>query len=74
MVRSGEGWATDMNLSKLQEIVKDREVWHAALHGVAKIHTARPGQAPASGCRPGRLWCRSRSCEQAEAERIQTSS
>ena len=27
----------DMNLRKLQEIVKDREVWHAALHGVAKI-------------------------------------
>ena len=26
----------DMNLSKLQEIVKDREAWHAAAHGVAK--------------------------------------
>ena len=26
----------DMNLRKLQEIVKDREAWHAALHGVAK--------------------------------------
>ena len=26
----------DMNLSKLQEIVKDREDWHAAVHGVAK--------------------------------------
>ena len=26
----------DMNLSKLQEIVKDREAWHAASHGVAK--------------------------------------
>ena len=26
----------DMNLSKLQEIVKDREAWHAADHGVAK--------------------------------------
>ena len=24
----------DMNLSKLQEIVKDREAWHAAIHGV----------------------------------------
>ena len=24
----------DMNLSKLQEIVKDREAWHAATHGV----------------------------------------
>ena len=29
----------DMNLSKLQEIVKDREAWHAAVHGVAKIQT-----------------------------------
>ena len=28
--------STDMNLSKLWEIVKDREVWHASVHGVAK--------------------------------------
>ena len=27
----------DMNLSKLQEIVEDREAWHAAVHGVAKV-------------------------------------
>ena len=26
----------DMSLSKLQEMVKDREAWHAAIHGVAK--------------------------------------
>ena len=26
----------DMSLSKLQEIVKGREAWHAAVHGVAK--------------------------------------
>ena len=26
----------DMNLSKLQEMVKDREDWHAAVYGVAK--------------------------------------
>ena len=31
----------DMNLSKLQEIVKDREAWHAADHGVAKNWTWR---------------------------------
>ena len=29
----------DMSLSKLQEIVKDREAWHAAVHGVAKRQT-----------------------------------
>ena len=29
----------DMNLNKLQEIVKDREAWHAAVHGVAKSQT-----------------------------------
>ena len=29
----------DMNLSKLQEIVKDRETWHAAVHAVAKSRT-----------------------------------
>ena len=26
----------DVSLSKLQEIVKDREAWHAAVHGVVK--------------------------------------
>ena len=29
----------DMSLSKLQEIVKHREAWHAAVHGVAKCQT-----------------------------------
>ena len=29
----------DMNLSKLQEVVKDREAWSAAVHGVAKSQT-----------------------------------
>ena len=29
----------DMSLSKLQEIVKDREAWHVAVHGVAKSRT-----------------------------------
>ena len=29
----------DMKLSKLQEIVKNREAWHAAVHGVAKSQT-----------------------------------
>ena len=31
--------AMDMNLSKLQEMVRDREAWHVAVHGVAKSRT-----------------------------------
>ena len=31
--------STDMSLNKLQEKVKDREVWHAAVHRVAKSQT-----------------------------------
>ena len=31
--------STDMSLSKLWEIVKDREVWRAIVHGVAKSQT-----------------------------------
>ena len=29
----------DMSLSRLRELVMDREVWHAAIHGVAKSRT-----------------------------------
>ena len=31
--------AMDMNLGKLREMVRDREAWHAAVHGVAKNQT-----------------------------------
>ena len=29
----------DMNLGKLQKMVRDKEAWHAAVHGVTKNHT-----------------------------------
>ena len=29
----------DVSLSELQELVKDREAWHSAIHGVAKSWT-----------------------------------
>ena len=31
--------AMDMNLGKLREMVRDREVWRVAVHGVAKTQT-----------------------------------
>ena len=49
-VRRRRGWqrmrwlnsiidTVDMSLNKLQEIVKDREVWHASVHGVTNSGT-----------------------------------
>ena len=29
----------DLNLNKLREMMRDRETWHAAVHGVAKSQT-----------------------------------
>ena len=31
-------YSTDMNLNKLQEIVEDREAWHATAHGITNSH------------------------------------
>ena len=30
----------NLNLSKLQEIAKDGETWHASVHGIAELDTA----------------------------------
>jgi len=36
----GINGSTDMSLSKLWEMVKDREAWRAAVHGVSKTQTS----------------------------------
>ena len=38
------GWnhqSMDINLGKLQEMVRDKEVWHAAVHGLAELDMTR---------------------------------
>ena len=40
----------DMNLSKLREIAKDREAWHAAVHVVSKSRTPLSDVQPHNKC------------------------
>ena len=70
--RGWDGWMEitdwiDMNLSKLQELVMERETWHTVVHGVAKCRTwlsdwtelniAFPIQYCISGIRPSFRSC-----------------
>ena len=47
----------DVNLSKLQEIVKDREAWHVAAHDLATEQQTTPGEGELVGKdHKGRFW------------------
>ena len=46
----------DMNLGKLQEMVKDREAWRAVVHGVTKSQTRLSNSTTAAN-EEGKSWC-----------------
>ena len=49
--------STDLSLSKLQEMVKDREAWCAAVHGVTKVQTRVSDKTTTSTCPCAEAYC-----------------
>ena len=49
--------STDMSLSKLQEIVKDREAWHSAVHGVTESQTQLSNWTTTTKSLTASTWC-----------------
>ena len=46
----------DMNLGKLREIVRDREAWSAAVHGISKSRTDLVTEERQQGWPTGNVW------------------